>query len=59
MQNHENIVSSSFLKTPRNPEEKNFDPQNPEEQKNWFLTFPKPRGSKTGRELETQVDNTS
>ena len=42
-----------FLKTLRNPEEKNFDPQNLEEQKNGFLTFPKPRGSKTGGELET------
>ena len=40
------------------PEENNFDPQNPEEQKNGSLTFPKPWGSKTGGELETQVDNT-
>ena len=44
----------SILKnTLRNPEEKNVDPQNPREQKNGFLTYPKPRGSKTGGELET------
>ena len=32
-----------FLETLRSLEEKNFDPQNPEEPKTGFLTFPKPR----------------
>ena len=44
-----------FLKTLRDLEEKNFDPQTPEEHKNGFLTLSKPRGSKTGGEWETEA----
>ena len=36
-----------------NPEEKNFVPKNPEEQKIGFLIFPKLRGSKKAGELES------
>jgi hypothetical protein len=44
-----------LLKTPGIPEEWNFIPQNPEEQKNTFLIFLIPQGMKFGEKLQTLI----